>query len=205
MVSHRGLWQDVRLSWSEAVEMTDYEILIDGKSKTVELSRTGSNIFTAKIAGKPRRIELYASKIDFEQIFSIKVDEKIYQVEMCKGEQEKTISVDVEEATFKAEIRFSEKKRIDTNYQPPLRTRSEISGTVESTDGEGAVVAPMTGRIVRVYAKKGDPVMANQVLCTIEAMKMENEIASPRAGSVKKVNVRDGSPVSEGDVLFIVA
>jgi biotin carboxyl carrier protein len=184
--------------------MADYEILIDGKSKAVELSRTGSNIFTAKIAGKPRRIELYASKIDFEQIFSIKVDGKTYQAKMCKGQQEKAISVEVEEAKFKAEIRSPEKKPIYTNYQPPLRTHSEISGTVEPTDGEGAVVAPMTGRIVRVYVKRGDSVMANQVLCTIEAMKMENEIASPRAGSVKEVNARDGSPVSEGDVLFIV-
>jgi biotin carboxyl carrier protein len=75
---------------------------------------------------------------------------------------------------------------------------------MRQTASEGAVTAPMTGKIVRVQVKMGDVVKQNQVLCVIEAMKMENEITAPKAGTVQKVSVSAGSPVNEGDVLVVV-
>jgi len=69
---------------------------------------------------------------------------------------------------------------------------------------EGAVTAPMTGKIISVKVKKGDQVMAGQILCIIEAMKMENEITAPKAGTVQEVNVSERSSVSEGEVLLVI-
>jgi glutaconyl-CoA decarboxylase len=69
---------------------------------------------------------------------------------------------------------------------------------------EGAVIAPMTGKIVSVKAKKGDAVKRGDVVCILEAMKMENEILAPVEGVVQEVNVSEGSAVSEGDILLII-
>ena len=55
------------------------------------------------------------------------------------------------------------------------------TGTNRKVAVEGAVTAPMTGKIVKVKVKKGDQVKASQVLCVIEAMKMENEISAPKS------------------------
>jgi pyruvate carboxylase subunit B len=69
---------------------------------------------------------------------------------------------------------------------------------------EGAVVAPMAGKIVSVKVKKGDQVKMGAVLCVLEAMKMENEIAAPRSGVVQEILVQEGKPVSEGDALIVL-
>jgi biotin carboxyl carrier protein len=66
---------------------------------------------------------------------------------------------------------------------------------------KGAVVAQMTGRVIRLDVSPGDTVAEGQVLLIIEAMKMENEITAPAAGTVKEVAVPAGARVSEGDLL----
>jgi len=69
------------------------------------------------------------------------------------------------------------------------------------TAARGAIVAQMTGRVIRVDVKPGDEVVEGQVLLIVEAMKMENEITAPMAGTVKEVAVNPGARVSEGDLL----
>ncbi len=69
---------------------------------------------------------------------------------------------------------------------------------------EGAVVAPMAGKIVSVKVKKGDAVKMGAVLCVLEAMKMENEIVAPKSGVVEQIVIQEGRAVSEGDVLVIL-
>jgi biotin carboxyl carrier protein len=70
---------------------------------------------------------------------------------------------------------------------------------------EGAVPAPMAGKIVSIKVKKGETVKAGKVLCVLEAMKMENEIASPKTGMVEEIKVQEGKAVNEGDILMIIA
>ena len=67
---------------------------------------------------------------------------------------------------------------------------------------KGAVIAQMTGRVIRVDVKPGDKVTEGQILLIVEAMKMENEIAAPLSGTVKEVSVAAGARVSEGDLLL---
>lgn len=67
--------------------------------------------------------------------------------------------------------------------------------------GAGAVLAQMTGRVIRVDVSQGDSVSEGQILLIVEAMKMENEIVAPVAGAVKQVAVAAGARVSEGDLL----
>lgn len=66
---------------------------------------------------------------------------------------------------------------------------------------DGAVRAPMAGRVVRVLVSQGQAVAGRQGVIVVEAMKMENELRAPRAGVVKAVHVIAGAPVNAGQLL----
>jgi propionyl-CoA carboxylase alpha chain/3-methylcrotonyl-CoA carboxylase alpha subunit len=66
---------------------------------------------------------------------------------------------------------------------------------------DGAVLAPMPGRIVSVDAAAGQTVSKGAKLVTLEAMKMEHGLTAPFDGVVAEVNATPGAQVSEGTVL----
>lgn len=183
--------------------MPTYEIFIDGKPRKVELAKTSEKSFTAKIDDNLLNVELATDELDLEK-FSIRINGKTYQIQLSKIDREKLFPVKVEETTFKAQMKTPTvtTKYALKPYEPALLapTKTVISQKV----AEGAVIAPMTGKVVAVKVKEGEQVKAGQVLCIVEAMKMENEITASKAGSIQKVNVSEGSPVNEGDVLFII-
>jgi pyruvate carboxylase subunit B len=180
-----------------------YEVFIDGKPRKIELKKTGKNSFTVKIDDNPLSVELPAEKLDLEKFFSIKINGKTYQIELPRIDWEKLFPIKVEETTFKAEVKTSTKKLALTAFESaPLTTARKTMVTKQVV--EGAVTAPMTGKILSVKVKKGDQVKLGQVICILEAMKMENEITAPKAGTVREVYVSEGSSVSEGEPLFVV-
>lgn len=183
--------------------MPVYEIFIDGKPRKIELTRTEEGSFTVKINDKILSIELPSDKLDLGEGFSIKIDGKTYQIELLKIGREKLFPVKVEEATFKAEVKVPTRRPALAIFEPASVT-SMRKAMAPKQVVEGAVTAPMTGKIVSVMVEKGDEVKAGQVLCVLEAMKMENEITVPKAGTVREVLVSEGSSVSEGEVLFVV-
>jgi len=182
-----------------------YETQVEGKAHQVELTKTGQNVFTVKIDGKTRKIEMETDRIDPEQASTIKIDGKSYKVRLPKIEQEKIIAVGVEEATFKVQVKTPNRKQMLTSFEPAQTSPVRKATLSKQATAEGAITAPMTGKIVTVKVKKGDAVKADQILCVIEAMKMENEITAPKDGTIQEVNVQDGEPVNEGETLFVVA
>jgi len=88
--------------------------------------------------------------------------------------------------------------------QTPRRRAPKLSQAPASTEGEGAVTAPMQGTIVKVHHKAGDRVEAGDPLFILEAMKMENEIKAPTAGEIVDLRVQAGDRVAGGAVLAIV-
>ena len=186
------------------LDMSTYEVFIDGKPRKVEVTKNGQNSFSARIDGKPVKVELSNDKLEAEKSFHIKLEGKDYKVIMSTLEWEKTLTLSVEEASFKAELRTQAKKTSLTTFEPVTSSLLKRAGQPKQVI-QDAVVAPMTGKVVSVKVKKGDQVKAGQALCVIEAMKMENEIAAVRAGTVKEVFISEGAPVSEGEALFVVA
>jgi biotin carboxyl carrier protein len=183
--------------------MPTYQIFIDGKPKKIELTKNNENTFTVKVDDKPLKVELAADKFDLEKPFSIKIGEKAYKIELPNVDREKPFQMKVEEATFKAEVKTPIAKKALTTFEPTPSAPTKRA-SIQKQAVEGAVTAPMTGKIISVKVKKDDQVEAGQVLCLIEAMKMENEITAPKAGMVQEVNVSDGSSVNEGEILFII-
>lgn len=69
----------------------------------------------------------------------------------------------------------------------------------------GAVLAPISGKIVKVVVKVGDSVSVGDPLCVLEAMKMENELKSEVAGTVREIFVSAGGTVGTDDKLLEIA
>jgi pyruvate carboxylase subunit B len=70
--------------------------------------------------------------------------------------------------------------------------------------GEGTVIAPMQGLIVKIPVKLGDTVKLGDVVAVLEAMKMQNDIVTTVAGSVREVYVKEGEVVSPSQPLLAV-
>jgi pyruvate carboxylase subunit B len=70
--------------------------------------------------------------------------------------------------------------------------------------GEGTVIAPMQGLIVKIPVKPGDDVKLGDVVAVLEAMKMQNDIVTTVAGRVSQVYVKEGEVVSPNQPLLAV-
>jgi len=73
-----------------------------------------------------------------------------------------------------------------------------------SQAGEGSLLAPMPGTVVRVAVAEGDAVTVGHTVLVLEAMKMEHVIAAPTDGVVSKLHAVAGDTVDTGAVLAVV-
>jgi len=71
--------------------------------------------------------------------------------------------------------------------------------------GEGTVIAPMQGLIVKIPVKAGDEVKLGDVVAVLEAMKMQNDIVTNVAGRISHVYVKEGEIVSPNQPLLVVS
>ena len=66
------------------------------------------------------------------------------------------------------------------------------------------VTAPMSGSILNILVKVGDPVREEDELMILEAMKMENPIYAPADGKVAEIRVAKGAKVEANQVLLVL-
>ncbi|MGH3090348.1 MAG: biotin/lipoyl-containing protein, partial [Rubrobacteraceae bacterium] len=67
--------------------------------------------------------------------------------------------------------------------------------------GDGGLIAPMPGTVVKVMVEEGREVEEGQLLLVLEAMKMEQPVAAPHAGIVKSLPFGEGEMVPGGATL----
>ena len=79
----------------------------------------------------------------------------------------------------------------------PDRTEASHSATA----GDGAITAPIPGKISAIAVREGQPVAKGDALVILEAMKMEYTLAAPFDGVVESLDAAVGAQVSEGAVL----
>ena len=126
-------------------------------------------------------------------IVTVYINEKPFAVQIPQNlPEEGPVSILVDAKEYAAEL-----KGQAARAKPKAAARKAKGGT-------GAVHSQMTGRVIRVEVKSGDPVKEGDILLVVEAMKMENEIAAPVAGTVKEVSVTAGARVAEGDLLLVI-
>ncbi|WP_299308247.1 acetyl/propionyl/methylcrotonyl-CoA carboxylase subunit alpha [uncultured Croceicoccus sp.] len=76
-----------------------------------------------------------------------------------------------------------------------------IRGTGAAAAGDGAILAPMPGKVLSVDVAEGDSVTAGQRLMVLEAMKMEHALTAPFDGTVAELSASEGAQVQVEAVL----
>jgi biotin carboxyl carrier protein len=85
-----------------------------------------------------------------------------------------------------------------------MRLATHASGKAGGSAGDGTVLSPMPGRVVRLLVAVGAEVEAGVPVVVVEAMKMENELKSPRKGVIASIHVEAGNTVESGQKLLVV-
>ncbi|MET0250615.1 MAG: acetyl/propionyl/methylcrotonyl-CoA carboxylase subunit alpha [Novosphingobium sp.] len=76
-----------------------------------------------------------------------------------------------------------------------------VDGAGGGAASDGALLAPMPGKVIAVEVAAGDTVTKGQKLLTLEAMKMEHALTAPFDGTVAELNVVSGAQVQVEAVL----
>lgn len=122
-------------------------------------------------------------------IYTVKINDKEYEVEVERG---------------KANIlTVSDVKAAPVLQQPVQQQPVKAAPVVSAGDGE-LLTAPIAGVVLNIKATAGQSFKKGDILLTIEAMKMENEILAPHDGVVEQVLVNKGASVNTGDTLLLM-
>lgn len=79
-----------------------------------------------------------------------------------------------------------------------------VRGTGQASAADGAIIAPMPGKVIAVDVSEGQAVTAGQRLMVLEAMKMEHALTAPFDGVVEGLAVSAGGQVQVEAVLATV-
>ncbi|MCM0000522.1 MAG: acetyl/propionyl/methylcrotonyl-CoA carboxylase subunit alpha [Erythrobacter sp.] len=74
-------------------------------------------------------------------------------------------------------------------------------GTGQASAADGAIIAPMPGKVIAVDVAEGQAVTAGQRLMVLEAMKMEHALTAPFDGVIEGLTVSAGAQVQVDAVL----
>ena len=100
---------------------------------------------------------------------------------------------------------FAEDARIvvfDNGQAFGFETETRGSGAASAADG--AILAPMPGKVIAVDVAAGDSVTAGQRLMVLEAMKMEHALTAPFDGTVAELAASEGGQVQVEAVLAVI-
>jgi len=113
------------------------------------------------------------------------------------------LSVDGVEHRFDV-ARYGDLRFVDSDEGPARLVEAPRFPAAEAEGDEGALHAPMPGKVVSVGAGVGDAVTEGQVLVVLEAMKMEHALRAPHAGTVTAVRREAGDQVEADEVLVVI-
>lgn len=130
----------------------------------------------------------------------------------------------VEEENFKLQIKRATDAQTQpqiVSYAPPAQVAAPSAPAAEAPaasapaakeDDSKFITSPMVGTFYSspspespAYAKAGDVVKPDSVVCIIEAMKIMNEIQAEIGGTITEILVENGQPVEYGQKLFRLA
>ena len=110
------------------------------------------------------------------KVYKVKVNGKVYEVELEAVEEKQGNVAPVAQAT----------------------TSAPVSG------GANTILAPIAGKVIDVKVNVGDTVKKGDTVAIIEAMKLENEIQSQFDGKVVEIKATKGAQVNNKDVLIVL-
>ena len=126
--------------------------------------------------------------------YKVKLNGKIYEVEVEKGNAELLSEYDAIAAPVAAPAASA----------PAAAAPAAPAAAAPAASGN-ATPSPLPGVVVAVKKNVGDKVKAGEVVMLIEAMKMENEITATKDGTLVAILAPKGTQVQVGTGLFEIA
>jgi 3-methylcrotonyl-CoA carboxylase alpha subunit len=124
------------------------------------------------------------------------------QVEVQIGTERQIVSLgDASRTTLRSARVGSETVVFDRGHAFAFNEPQSLASSAGAA-GDGAILAPMPGRILAVQLADGASVVKGQALVTMEAMKMEHTLTAPFDGLASGLVHKVGDQVSEGTVLL---
>jgi 3-methylcrotonyl-CoA carboxylase alpha subunit len=88
--------------------------------------------------------------------------------------------------------------------QTRVRFKDVSAAGAQAGAADGSVKAPMHGKVLELFVRAGEAVIAGQRVAVLEAMKMEHTLRAPFAGTVAEVGVTVGTQVVEGAQIMMI-
>lgn len=129
------------------------------------------------------------------KIYKIKLNNKVYEVEVEVSENNERISIPKEEFVPK-DIKNDNNTAAEAKEQGAVILDDNLEGL--------KIEVPMPGTILDLRVAIGQNIQKGDVIAVLEAMKMENEIVSPVSGIVQGVGVSKGDAVDVGELIAII-
>ena len=158
-----------------------------GEARVVELTPDGHDGYAGQLDGEPVPVQPWPGSGPHESWYRTSV----------------TLSPDRAPVSYRyladdhAAVLFRDGRAWRVDGRPAAAT-----GAAEA--GDGALRAPMPGKVVAVPVKAGDTVAKGQAVIVIEAMKMEQALTAPFDGVVESVAYSVGDQVGADAVLAVV-
>lgn len=162
-----------------------YDVVVDGKSFRVELTREDGRL-RCTVDGQEVPLD---AELTAQDVLSLILQGRSYEVKREAGPSDVHMVVGM--ARYAVEVR------------DPRALRGRRAAGADD-QGPKKLVSPMPGKVVRVLLPAGAAVEAGQGVVVVEAMKMQNEIKSPKKGTVAKILAAEGAAVVAGEALAIV-
>ncbi|HWY59343.1 MAG TPA: biotin/lipoyl-containing protein [Terriglobales bacterium] len=162
-----------------------YDVNIDGKNYRVEVERAEA-AWRCRLDGRDIEMDAVLTRRD---VLSVLIGGKAYEIKLEHTATD--LHLWVGSVRYLAEVR------------DPRSLRARKTAGADDK-GPKKLLAPMSGKVVRVLIGEQQAVETGQSILVVEAMKMQNEIKSPKKGTVQKIVATEGANVNAGDVLAIV-
>lgn len=120
--------------------------------------------------------------------YKVKLNGKIYEVEVEKGNAELLSEYDAISAPAPA---------------PVIPATAPATTPVMASSASGnAITSPLPGTIIDYKVSVGSKVKKGDLVLIIEAMKMENEVTAPKDGTITAIIAGKGAKVEQGTPIY---
>lgn len=161
----------------------DYEFLIDGKLKNLNMEKKGDSYI---IHDGPLALEADIQSIS-PNMLSIIVNGRSHSVYFARDRER--LHVFINGCHFSVQEPSSEGAASSRKGSKSMEDMLKIS-------------APMPGKVIKISVEEGEEVREKQTLVIVEAMKMENEIKAELNCRVKKICCQPGDLVDVTNILI---